>query len=552
MGKPITNITIVGGGTAGWIAAAYLNERLQWGPTANRAVTVTVIESPDVGTIGVGEATVPTLKETLRLLHISEAEFIQRTDATFKLGIWFKDWNRDAAGQPVGFMHPFTGGSTVLGFNPGYSFKKYGFPGLENATDQDFVRTISSARIAMEGMRGPRALNGPEFGGALQYAYHINAGKLADFLAEVCVARGVTHMQDKVLDVRLDDRGYIASLQLQEHGDWPVELVIDCTGFQGLLINKAMGEPFESYSDYLFNDRAIPIQVQHEDPQKLVPVTTCTALDSGWSWNIPLQSRIGTGYVFSSAFATDEAALAEFLAYLGDQGKGANPRVLKMRVGRTRRSWVKNCVAIGLSSGFIEPLESTAIMTVEIMSRLLLHTLPTTDFEAPLIDHFNARIGGLYEEVRDFLGLHFTLSDRDDTPYWKAVRREAKRSDSLNEHLALWKFSLPSPANQRPARVFSNWSVQCILIGKNFYRDSNLAGEEIVSPEVWQRYIREIRATREQVMSRIANHRDLVDHMCAQAVPGGSAINALRPGQTVVGGAGTLTVAPQPVMEARA
>ena len=260
MGKPITNITIVGGGTAGWIAAAYLNHRLQWGPTANRAVTITVIESPDVGTTGVGEATVPTLKETLRLLQISEAEFIHRTDATFKLGIWFKDWNRDAAGQPVGFMHPFTGGSTVLGFNPGYSFKKYGFPGRESVTDQDFVRTISSARVAMEGMRGPRALNGPEFGGALQYAYHINAGKLADFLAEVCVARGVTHMQDKVLDVRLDDRGYIGSLQLKEHGDWPVELVIDCTGFQGLLINKAMGEPFESYSDYLFNDRAIPIR----------------------------------------------------------------------------------------------------------------------------------------------------------------------------------------------------------------------------------------------------------------------------------------------------
>jgi tryptophan halogenase len=548
MGKPITNITIVGGGTAGWITAAYLNHRLQWGATATREVAITVIESPDVGTIGVGEATVPTLKQTLQMLQISEAEFVQRTDATFKLGIWFKDWNREADGKPVGYIHPFTGGMTVLGHNPGYSFKKYGMPGREKVSDQDFVRTISSSLIAMEMMRGPRAIDGPEFGGALQYAYHIDAGKLANFLEEVCIARGVKHIRDNVLDVRLDDRGFISSLQLKENGEWPIELVIDCTGFQGLLINKTLKEPFESYSDYLLNDRAIPIQIKHDDAQALKPVTTCTALKAGWSWNIPLQSRVGTGYVFSSAFTSEDAALDEFREYLGEQARDANPRVLKMRVGRTRRSWVKNCIAIGLSSGFIEPLESTAIMSVELMARWVLHTLPTTDFEEPLIEQFNTRIRDLYEEVRDFLSIHFSQSDRDDTPYWKAVRHEAKRSDNLNENLSLWKYSLPSPINERKARVFNSWSVQCLLMGKNFYRDANLIGEELVPPPIWEQYVREIQSERNQVLNRIADHRRLVDHMCSQKVSG-SAIKVPRPFQSVIGG--PMTVAPQPLMEAR-
>jgi tryptophan halogenase len=551
MGTPLRNITIVGGGTAGWIVAAYLNHRLQWGMTG-RGAAVTVIESPEIGTIGVGEATVPTLKDTLRMLQIPEAEFIRRTDATFKLGIWFRDWNRKPDGAAVNFMHPFTGGLTVLGMNPGYSFKRHGFPGRENVTDQDFVRTVSTALNAMEGMRGPRALNGPEFGGALQYAYHLDAGKLAAFLTEVCTARGVRHVRDNVVGVQHDARGYISALQLKEHGEWPVELVIDCTGFRGLLINQAMGEPFESYADYLLNDRAMPIQIPHEDARQLNPVTTTTALGAGWAWNIPLQTRIGTCYVFSSAFASEEAALAEFRAHVGKRAGSAAPRVLKMRVGRTRRSWVKNCVAMGLSSGFVEPLESTAIMTVEMMSRWLLHSLPTTDFEQPLIDQFNTRVAGLYDEVRDFLGLHFSLSNRDDTPYWRAVRHEAKRSDTLREHLALWKHSLPSPINPRPAAVFNSWSVQCILMGKDFYRDAELVGEETVPPAIWRQYIQEIRATRAGVMGRIASHYDLVAHMSNQPLPNGGAVNAARPWQSVVGTGDAMTVTPRPVMDARA
>lgn len=548
MGKPITNITIVGGGTSGWITAAYLNQRLQWGPMRNRDVSITLIESPDTGIIGVGEATVPTLKHTLKHLNISEAEFMQRTDATFKLGIWFKDWNRDSGGEAIQFVHPFTGGMTVNGYNPGYSYKKHGVPGRPQATDQDFVRLIGHARDAMEGMRGPRALNGPKFGGALQYAYHIHAGKLADFLSEVCTARGVKHLRDNVVDVKRDERGFISALQLKQNGEWPVELVVDCTGFKGLLINETMGEPFESYADYLFNDRAIPIQIKHPDPDKLEPMTTSTALSAGWSWHIPLQSRIGTGYVFSSRFKSEDEAIDEFRAYLGPAADGANPRVIKMRVGRNRRSWVKNCVAIGLSSGFVEPLESTAIMSVELQARWLLLHMPTADFEQPLIDQFNNVTARLYDEVRDFLGIHFTQTNREDTPYWRAVRHEAKKSDSLAEHLALWKYALPGPLDPRVKTVFNQWSLLCILMGKNFYKDASPVGEEVVPMNTWKEYLGEIRKRKAAVMNRLASHKQLVTATVAEAIAGESVKRAKSVSRAVVDDSGSLAAAIPPIM----
>jgi hypothetical protein len=546
MGKPITNVTIVGGGTTGWITAAYLNHRLQWGPTATRDAKITLIESPTVGIIGVGEATVPTLKHTLRLLGISEAEFMRRTDATFKLGIWFKDWNRDASGNRIGYLHPFTGGLTVQGHNPGYSFKRYGVAGRNNLTDQDFVRTISMAREAIESRKGPRALQGPHFGGAMQYAYHIDAGKLADFLRDVCVQRGVKHVHDDVVGVNLDDRGYIASLKLKQMGDWPVELLVDCTGFKGMFINEILKEPFVSFGDYLLNDRAIPIQIRHTDSSKINSMTTSTALDAGWAWHIPLQSRIGTGYVYSSRFKSDDEALSELRQHLNGAEVLTEPRVIKMRVGRCQRSWVKNCVAMGLSSGFVEPLESTAIMSVELQARWLLNVFPSTDFEQPLLDQFNRAAAHLYDEIRDFLGLHFGLNERDE-PYWKAARHDAKKSDSLATHLDLWKYSLPSPLDSRQKAVFGHWSIMCILMGKNFYRDNRLAGEEVVTRELWDRYCGQMENVRRRIIPRLADHHQLITWMNQQAVMGASAVKKPAADERVIGD-GTLLVSPELVM----
>jgi len=532
MAEPIKNVTIVGGGTAGWIVAAYLNHRLQWGLTGRPDTRVVVVESPDIPTIGVGEATVPTLKGTLRILEISEAEFIARTNATFKLGIRFDNWQVRPDGAPYSYVHPFTGGDAVRGRNPGYSFQRYGLPGEPAVSGADFLDTISHARAAIDGRRGPRGLDQPDFSGPLQYAYHLDAALLVDFLKEVCIARGVEHIRDNVTHATLDDRGFIASLALKERGEWPVELVIDCTGFSGLLINKTMDEPFVSFGDTLLNDRAIPIQIQRREVRELVPATVSRAMRSGWSWRIPLQSgRDGTGYVYSSAFISDEAALAEQEALAGSDTILTVPRVIKMRVGRSRNSWVRNCVAIGSASGFLEPLESTAIMSIELASRWLLQNFPSRDFEAPLQRQFNRNMERFYDEVRDFLSIHFSLSNRDDTPYWRAVRHDAKRSDTLIENLAVWKHVLPSIADARHDTIFSHWSVQSVLFGKGFYEDATLTDVDVVPAETWRVYWAETRARRRATLAALPDSHALGEAIRARAVFGESA-NHVPKGRT--------------------
>lgn len=522
MGKPITNIAVVGGGTAGWIVAAYLNHRLQWGLTGRPDVRVSLIESPRIPTIGVGEATVPTLKATLRILEISEAEFLLRTEGSFKLGIRFDDWQRRADGTPYSYCHPFTGGSAVRGRNPGYSFLEYGLPGQEAAHGSDFLDTVSHTRAALDQRKGPRSLDGADFTGPLHYAYHIDAGLLAEFLREICVARGVEHVRDEVHGITRDERGFITSLRLAERGDRPVELVIDCTGFQGLLINKMMEEPFVPLSDYLLNDRAIPIQVRRGDRADILPATVATAMDSGWSWRIPLHTRDGTGYVYSSAFASDEEALDGLTRLIGAEDWLVDPRVIHMRVGHSRRSWVNNCVAIGPSSGFLEPLESTAIMSIELAVRWLLQNFPTLDFEPPLQRQYNRNLQRFYDEVRDFLALHFSLSNREDTPYWRAVRNDAKLSDGLRENLALWKHALPSSDDARTSGIFGHWSVQCVLFGKGYYDDAAPTRTDIVPIEAWRWYWADFRARKRATIGALGDHFELLEAIRARAVAGSS------------------------------
>ncbi|MEE8439315.1 MAG: tryptophan 7-halogenase [Micropepsaceae bacterium] len=277
-------------------------------------------------------------------------------------------------------------------------------------------------------------------------------------------------------------------------------------------------------------------------------MTTSTAMEAGWAWNIPLQTRVGTGYVFSSAFKKDDDAVEEFQEFLGPIGRKTEPRILKMRIGHTRRSWVKNCVAIGLSSGFIEPLESTAIMSVELQIRWLLYDLPTTDFEQPLLDHFNGATQRLYEEICDFLGMHFKLSNRADTPYWKAIQNEVKASDSLEEHFKTWSCAMPNPIDPRIRTVFNQWSIACILMGKNFYKDKTLGGSEVVTPPMWQTYCNEVLTRKKTVLKRIANHQELVDTMLAKVKPGESAARKVESTEPLIGDTGNLDIENRPVM----
>ncbi|MBO9499210.1 MAG: tryptophan 7-halogenase [Novosphingobium sp.] len=544
MAEPIRDIVIVGGGTTGWLAAALLNHRLQWGLAHPEGVRITLIESPEVPIIGVGEATIPPIRTTLQALDIDEAEFIARTQATLKLGVRFDDWDRDAAGKPRSFFHPFTGGVQVAGRNPAASLLAYGVPaGL--GFDPQLGNVIGHGVAAAAAHKSPRRADGDPYQGLLSYAYHFDAGLFAGFLREVCVARGIAHVRDTVLGAERDARGHIAALHLKDGGRRAVELVIDCSGFRGLLINEALAEPFVSFADYLPNDRAIAMQVAHDADAALPPFTVSTATGAGWRWRIPLQSRVGTGHVFASAFA-DEAEAADVLVAANPGTLLSEPRMVPMRVGRCRRSWVGNCVAIGLASGFLEPLESTSIQFVDHACRRLLQFMPTRDFEPGPIAKFNLEMEQIYEEVRDFLGLHFTLGNREDTPYWRAIRHEAKRSDSLRTCLSIWGESLPDAYDPRRAALFNFWSVSCVLFGKGYYDEPVATGTDLLPPAIWDRYIRETAALQKGLLESLPDHDAIVRGIAASASIGATAArmpqrrpipafaNALGPGSPVM------------------
>ncbi|MGV6812164.1 MAG: tryptophan halogenase family protein [Brevirhabdus sp.] len=511
MGKPIQNITIVGGGTAGWLSALILSKTFAHPSDDRPPVQITLIESPNVATVGVGEATVPNMPRTLQYAGISEQQFFKECNASFKLGVMFSNWNVDRKGKFIEYMNPFEAGHPIDGAEPAEYFLRFG------AGKYDFVQSVAAGIDFARACKGPRPLGAPEYRNSVSAAYHLDAGAFARMMQAFCTAQGVEHVRDDVVDVELDERGFVAALQLKEQGRRKVELVIDCTGFRGLIINKALKEPFESYSKYLANDKALAVQLPHKNPKKIESMTRSTALGAGWSWRVPLYHRVGTGYVFSSAHRTDDEAADEFLAHLGDQGKGAEPRVIPMRVGRSTRHWVKNVVAVGLSGGFIEPLESTAIHMIDMALRWLVTYFPDTDFSPALSNRYNEVSGAFYDEVRDFICLHYALNNRDDTQYWIDARTELEVPDSLAANLEIWRHKLPAAMDLPSAVLFSFHVYQAVLLGKQVY-ENGWGAEDIkygqtLDRDLWRRLVAKTRGEVDRSLKLAPDHRTLLTHL---------------------------------------
>ena len=510
MGRPITEITIVGGGTAGWLTATLLQAILTRPDDSEEDVHITLIESPNVPTVGVGEATVPGMPRTLKRAGVSEREFFKECNASFKLGVMFRNWNVDNEGNQIDFVNPFARVPAVQSIDAGYYMLRHG------AGPLDFVQTYSPAVDLARAFKGPRALGAEEYAGPVGYAYHLDAGRFAHLLKDRGIESGINHVLDDVVDVEQDERGYISSLTLKENGRHSVQLVIDCTGFRGVIINEILKEPFISYSKHLANDRALAVQIPHKDPANIPSVTQSTALGAGWVWRVPLFHRIGTGYVFSSAHRTDDQAMDEFLAHLGDEAEGAEPRVIPMRVGRTQNAWVKNCVAIGLSGGFIEPLESTAIHMIDTAVRWLAIYFPDQDFPEPLRQRYNKLSNALYDEVRDFICLHYALGNRTDDQYW-ADARNLEMPDSLAQNLELWKYALPGPYDLDFASFFSHGVYQTVLLGKRVYETGygspTVANSFPLRRDVWGRYLSKIRSNFQKLVTEMADHRTLLTEL---------------------------------------
>jgi tryptophan 6-halogenase len=484
MTQNIRNVVIVGGGSAGWMTAAYLRRAL------DKDVEILVVESGTIPTVGVGEATFSTIKLFFDFLGLDEREWMPKCKAAYKLAIKFVNWNVERRH----FYHPFERYETVDGFNAGEWWLKI----TKYMDVGPFDYTCFIIPTLCDQKKSPRYLDGQVFDSKVvdyfaperafqknvladlkiqyPYGYHFNASLLADFMMSYATKRGVRRVLDDVVDVKLAEDGSIAHLVTKENGIISGDLYIDCTGFKGLLINKALREPFISFSDSLLCDSAVAMQIPRDIASDGInPYTTATALSSGWVWNIPLYGRDGTGYVYSSAFLSTDEAEKEFRAHLGSASDNCSPLHIKMRIGRNRNSWVKNCVAIGLSSGFVEPLESTGIFFIQHGIEELVSHFPSKPINPESIRSYNEAIADCIDGVREFLTLHYCSSSRADTPFWKATKRDLVIPETLQQRLKLWKSRLPNNRNiNQKYHGFESYSYSVMLLGLGYQPDQSL------------------------------------------------------------------------------
>jgi tryptophan halogenase len=424
----IKKIVIVGGGSAGWISAAMLSHYFQKGASQEGRCEVELIESEEIGTIGVGESTIPPFLQLIASLGVDEREFIQATQASFKLGIRFEDWR--AKGEH--YYHPFGAIGGPIGPHEFYQCwlraKANGHP----SNLQDFApgTVMADQWKFMLPFKAQRTL----IAGA-SYALHIDARLIAKFLRDFAETRGVKRTEGIVTDVVTRPDGGVQKVILKDGREVAGDLFIDCSGFRALLIGKALETPYVDWSDMLLCDRAVVVQTQNVgDPH---PYTLSRAEDAGWRWRIPLQHRAGNGYVFCSRFLSDDEARATLVRNLEGEAL-MNPMFIPFKTGTRQQLWNKNVVAVGLAGGFIEPLESTALHLIYRGMDFLLRFFPDRDCDPALAAEYNRRMTADYEEIRDFIVLHYCTSQRDDTPFWRAVR-EAPIPDSLRERIELFK-----------------------------------------------------------------------------------------------------------------
>jgi tryptophan 5-halogenase len=418
----IRSVVIVGGGTAGWMSASYLKAAF------GDRIDVTLIESQQVSRIGVGEATFSTVRHFFDYLGLDEREWLPKCAGSYKLGIRFENWRKPGDY----FYHPFERLRSADGFSLAEWWLELGDRG------QPFDQSCFITPMLCDAKRSPRMLDGSLFVSSLDgslgrstlddqraqfpYAYHFDADSVARFLAEYAVARGVRHVVDNVREVDQDSRGWISGVRTDEHGTVTGDLYVDCTGFRALLINKALGEKFQSFEDVLPNNRAVALRVPREDATDMDPYTTATAMSAGWAWTIPLFRRNGNGYVYSDQFITPEEAERELRDKVAPGRDDLVANHIRMRIGRNEHSWKHNCVAIGLSSAFVEPLESTGIFFIQHAIEQLVKHFPDGGFDERTIAAYNRRINRAVDGVKEFLVLHYRAADREDTPYWKETK----------------------------------------------------------------------------------------------------------------------------------
>ena len=451
--RPIRSIAIIGGGSAGWMSAAAVSKMF------GRRIDVVLVESEEIGLIGVGEATVPHLSAFNRLLEIDEVEFVRQTQGSFKLGIRFDDWGRIGDS----YVHGFGTIGRDLGLLP---FHQYWLKARAKGRARDIGRYSLNTVAAPLGkfMAAPSDAPPNSPLAEIAYAYHFDAVRYARFLRARAEAQGVGRIEGKVVAVhRGGERGFVESVQLESGEQIRADLFLDCTGFRSLLIGDAMEVGFDDWSRWLPCDRALAVPC--EKVAAPTPYTRSTAREAGWQWRIPLQHRTGNGHVYSSGFTTDDRAADILLTNL--DGKAlADPKPLRFTTGKRRKLWDRNVVAIGLAGGFLEPLESTAIYLIQAGINRLMHLFPDTDCNDALQQVYNDQSAFEYERIRDFLILHYHVTQRTDAEFWNYVRTMTI-PDSLQQKIDL--FAADGQFFRDGTEMFGLTSWVQVMLGQNLH-----------------------------------------------------------------------------------
>jgi 2-polyprenyl-6-methoxyphenol hydroxylase-like FAD-dependent oxidoreductase len=453
--NPPKKIIVVGGGSSGWIAASLLHHAWH-----DRGTRVTLIESGEIPTIGVGEGSTPYLKELFQRLGFAEDEWMPACDATYKCGIRFPGWSTQPGYES--YFHPFFSKLDLQpaeGFFHNCGLRRRGYDAAAHP-DRFFV----AAQLAQQ-CKSPIAKVKLPFNP--DYGYHFDAGLLGQFLKTKALANGVAHIIDTVAEVKQDEHGNITSVLTASHGQLAADFFVDCSGFAGLLINKTLGERFISYRDTLFNDRAVAIPSSAEPTAALPSCTVSTALSNGWVWRIPLRSRFGNGYVYSSDFISPDQAETELRQHLGLLDAPVTARHLHMRVGRVEQHWRNNCLAAGLSQGFIEPLEATALL-IQITVAAFIDYYRAGEFSPAHRNKFNTFINMMFDGVRNYIVMHYKLNSRTDSDYWRANRDNQSLPDSVSRLLHAWDKGLDfeqALSQEAKHNVYLRPSWYCILAG---------------------------------------------------------------------------------------
>ncbi len=452
-------IVILGGGTAGWMAANVMIKA--WG---QRGFDITLIESPDIGIVGVGEGSTPTLKTFMDSIGLEEKDWMPACNATYKLGIRFDGWST-RPGFPS-YFHPFPAqldDFTAPAFLHNSLARRNGHD-VEGHPDKFFLNSYMA-----EQKLSPFA--GENFPFTVLYGYHFDSGLLGQYLGEIARQRGVKHVQTKIVDTKLSADGLIESLVDGDGRSFEADYFVDCTGFRSALLQDALQVPFVSFAENLFNDAAVVLPTPR--PESVAPQTVSTTLKNGWAWTIPLTSRVGNGYVYSSAHTTADEAEKELRSFTGvGDSNEVETRHLKMKVGRVTKHWEGNCVAVGLSQGFIEPLEATALQLVFDTIQNFVVALESGNFTTEKRDGFNAGINGLFDGVRDYIVAHYLMNSRTDTDYWRDNANNEKVSRSLYGIISTWTDSknlTDELKRQKIEHLYPTISWHCLLGGYGIY-----------------------------------------------------------------------------------